>query len=661
MNTSISRRQFLKASGLAAAGACAAGLLTGCGGSSSGSASGAASSGSGSSYTILYNSQPATLNYLTTGTDLEMVVGANCVDTLVEYDNKGVMREGLATSWDWDVDTLTWTFHLREENWVDCNGEVKEHITATDFLVGLEWVLNASKNEANNTSMPTLYIVGAEEYYEKTKDMGAAAADLRYQDMLDAGVGVEAPDDYTLVFTCKDPCPYFDTVAAYTSFYPVSEDLINELGIEGFRACDYTNMWYNGPYVVEEFISQNTKSYIPNPNYYAANDCTRFEHHTITMIPDLSMGLQLYENGEVDNIDLTESNLTTITSDSNNEHNKFLCEKRPTKFSFQMHLNFQRKDENGNLDENWNKAVSNRAFRQCFYKGIDFTNYYARTNKINPLKCENDYYTMPGVCYNTKGEEYTTLVAKEMGFDSQAYDGKTMIRLRDNGGDIADLKKQAMEELSAIGVTFPVHCYHYIKSGDTTALDTATVLKQCFSESLGDDFVVLDIGTYVSSLYKEVRNVQLHSILQNGWGADFGDPVNFLVQEILHDSNAYYAVNYSNIQLVAEDPADYQKELVDEFEQFTDLVNAANAIVDDTDARYEAFAKAEAYMINNSLAVPCYYDVRWCLTHVNEYTKINAMYGPCNYKAVNWETSEEAYTTEQYEEFAAAFDAATKA
>ena len=90
----------------------------------------------------------------------------------------------------------------------------------------------------------------------------------------------------------------------------------------------------------------------------------------------------------------------------------------------------------------------------------------------------------------------------------------------------------------------------------------------------------------------------------------------------------------------------------------TDLVSAANAIVDDTDARYEAFAKAEAYMINNSLAVPCYYDVRWCLTHVNEYTKINAMFGPCNFKYVNWETSEDAYTTAQYEEFAKAFDAA---
>ena len=431
--------------------------------------------------------------------------------------------------------------------------------------------------------------------------------------------------------------------------------------MEGFRACDYSTMWYNGPYLMEEFIQGNTKSFIPNPNYYAANECTRFEHHTVKMISDLSIGLQLYESGEVDNIDLTESNLTTITGDSNNAHNAYLCEKRPTKFSYQMHLNFQRKDENGNLDENWNKAVANYAFRQCFYKGLNLVNYYARTNKINPLKCENDFYTMPGVCYNTKGEEYTTLVAKEMGLDSEAYDGKTMKRLRANNGDISDLKKQAMEELSAIGVTFPVHCYHYIKSGDTNALDTATVLKQCFTDSFGDDFIVLDIGTYVSSLYKEVRNVQMHSILQNGWGADFGDPVNFLGQEVLGDDNAYYAQTTSWIAAVEADPKDYQKDLLERYQEFTDLVNEAKAIVTDTDARYAAFAKAEASMLNNALCIPCLFEVLWCLTHVNEYTKINAMYGPCNYKAVNWETRQgDGYTTEEYEAFAAAFDAASK-
>ena len=665
---SISRRSFLKASGVVGA----ASILAACGGSSSSTAastSGAASGAAAPAADAITdyvsfetaNRELETWNFLYSQSASDLNVTTNCWDGLLSFDCYGKAAPAIASSWEHNEDSTVWTFHLRDNvDWCDVNGEVKSHLTSKDFLVGLEWVLNALKNEAFNTSMPSETVVGAAEYYDLTKDKGDAAADMTYEDMLAAGVGVEAPDDYTLVFTCKNPCPYFDTVAAYNSFYPASEDLINELGIDGFRACDYSTMWYNGPYLIEEYIQQNTKSFIPNPNYYAANDCTRFEHHTITMIPDLSMGLQLYENGEVDNIDLTESNLTTITSDPNNEHNKFLCEKRPTKFSFQMHLNFQRKDENGNLDENWNKAVSNRAFRQCFYKGIDFTNYYARTNKINPLKCENDYYTMPGVCYNTKGEEYTTLVAKEMGFDTEKYDGETMIRLRANGGDISALKKQAMEELSAIGVTFPVKATYFIIASSTSALDNATILKQCFSDSFGDDFIKLDVQTYVSSLTQEVRTPQLQSFVINGWSADFGDPVNFLGQETLHDDNAFYSHYYSNIARVAEAPADYQKDLMDAFEQYTDLVNAANAIVNDTDARYEAFAKAEAYMLENVLVSPTYYDIAWSLTHANEYSKINAMYGGCNYKAVNWETSEEAYTTVQYEQFAKAFDQASQ-
>ena len=249
-------------------------------------------------------------------------------------------------------------------------------------------------------------------------------------------------------------------------------------------------------------------------------------------------------------------------------------------------------------------------------------------------------------------------IAKEMGFDTEKYDGETMIRLRANGGDISALKKQAMEELSAIGVTFPVKATYFIIASSTSALDNATILKQCFSDSFGDDFIKLDVQTYVSSLTQEVRTPQLQSFVINGWSADFGDPVNFLGQETLHDDNAFYSHYYSNIARVAEAPADYQKDLMDAFEQYTDLVNAANAIVNDTDARYEAFAKAEAYMLENVLVSPTYYDIAWSLTHANEYSKINAMYGGCNYKAVNWETSEEAYTTVQYEQFAKAFDAA---
>ena len=36
--------------------------------------------------------------------------------------------------------------------------------------MGFEWVLNALKNEAFNTSMPSETVVGAAEYYDLTKD-----------------------------------------------------------------------------------------------------------------------------------------------------------------------------------------------------------------------------------------------------------------------------------------------------------------------------------------------------------------------------------------------------------------------------------------------------------------------------------------------------------
>ena len=671
MSFNFDRRTFLKGAGAVGA----ASLLAACGGKSNNTGNGAAASGAAAPNStgatplkefISFESGNRELeswNMLYTQKAEDANVVTNLWDGLLSFDRYGKVVPAIASSWEHNEDATVWTFHLRDDvDWVDCNGEVKAHLTSKDFLVGFEWVMNAIKNEANNTSMPNDTIVGAYEYYELTKEAGDAAADMTYEDMLAAGVGIEAPDDYTLVFTCPSVCPYFDTVAAYNSFYPVAPALIEELGVDGFRSCDNTTMWYNGPYVVEEYIQGNTKSYIPNPNYYDAANVSRFERFTVTMISDGSISLQLYQNRELDEVDLGESNITTIQSDPSNEYNQQLCEKRAKKFSYCFIFNYDKKNTDGTPDENWNKAIANKAFRQCFSKGMVLNKFFARYNPINPLKCENDFFTMKGLCYTSDGTDYTNLVAKEMGLDGEAYDGKTMKRLRANNGDITELKKQAMEELSAIGVTFPVHCSYYILAGSTSALDSATVLKQCFTDSFGDDFIVLDINTFVSSTMKEVVAPKLQSFVHMGWGADFGDPINFLTQIIVHDDNAYYSCNMTNIAgIVNNGPASYQTELVAAYEKFTDLVNEGRAIVDDTDARYAAFAKAEAYFLDENLIFPTVYDITWCLTHVNEYSKINAMYGPCNYKAVNWETSEEAYTTEQYDEFAAAFDAATQA
>ena len=667
-NFEISRRSFLKGAGAVGA----AGLLAACGGGSSstgstatsGGASAPAASNGGKPLTeyIWYESGNRELekwNVLYSQNASDFNVTTNLWDGLLSADCYGKPVAAIASSWEHNEDASVWTFHLRDDvDWCDVNGTVTGHVTSKDFLVGLEWVLNQYKNEANNTSMPTQTLLGAQEYYDYTVEQGDAAANLTYQDMLDHGVGVEAPDDYTLVFTCTAPCPYFDTVAGYASFYPASEELINTLGIDGFRAATYAEMWYCGPYLIEEYINQNTKSYIPNPNWYGADDHSRFERMTILILVDTTMAYQLYQNRELDEFTLGESTLTTITSDPSNEYNNQLCEKRPNKFSYQMHFNYQKFDDDGNPDDNWNKAIANTAFRQCFYRGLDLTPWLARTNMINPLKCENDFYTMSGVCYNTDGKEFTELVREKMGLG--AYDGETMVRLRDQ--DISALKAQAMEELSAIGVTFPVHALYFIQSGASAALDSATVLQQCFSDSFGNDFIVLDIGEFVSSVTQEVVNAHRHSFVVNGWGADFGDPINFLGQETLTDANAYYSHNYSYIANVYEEgPADWQADLISTYQTFEQMVHDANAIVDDINARYDAFAEAEAYMLTNVLTCPANLDVSWTLTHANDYSKINAMYGICNYKYVDWETSEDAYTTEQYEEFAAAYEAAMQA
>lgn len=654
----IDRRSFLKAAGVVSA----AGILAACG-DKSGSTSGAASGATGSvvdnggdpiqnlvtwelslreiqTWNVLYSQNAADLNVL-----------CNCVNGLVTNNIYGQFVPDVATEWSQNEDATVWTFNLRDDvTWSDVNGEVKANLTSQDFLVGLEWVLNAKKNENMNTSMPNNYIVGAKEYNDYTNSLDAEEAKaLTYEDMLAHGVGIEAPDDYTVVYHCTVSCPYFHTVASGSCLFPAPKALIDELGVEGFLGLDNTTMWYTGPYLVNEYIQNNSKVFVPNPNYFNAANEARFESVTVRIIDDLNVGFQLYDAGEVDEMDLAEAPASTILSDPNHKYYNNVVESTPKKYSYQYHLCFNRMNEDGTPDENWNKAVANTKFRQCLMYGLDLLDSFKRVNQLKPLDLENLCYTMKGLCAFSDGRDYTDRVIELLGYPKS--DGQKLRRLK----DITQLKKECMEELSAIGVTFPVTLYHYVKAGSST--DGMLVMQQIFKDCLGDDFVKFDWLNWISSMDQEIRQPHLACWYGSGWGADYADISNFLGQEILHDDNAYYAHEYSYIAEVAEDPKDYQKELLEQYEEFTRLYNEANAIVDDTDARYEAFAKAEAYFLENVLCMPSYYEIGLQLTHVNLYSKINTLCGIAAYKYTNWETSTEAYTADDFAAFAEAYEA----
>ena len=599
------------------------------------------------------SSELATFNLLNSETSADTQYLTNIWDGLLEVNNYGELVPCIAEEWSTEDGGLTWTFNLRDNaTWVDVNGNEMAQVTAQDFLTGMEWVLNFYKNDSANTSMPMEMIEGAEEYYEYTKSLTqeeAYALDASEGSVFREMVNIETPDDYTLVYHCTTEKPYFDTVCAYTCMYPLAQGLVDELGIDGIKSMNNENMWYNGCYTMTSYIQGNEKVFTKNPAYWDT-ECTRFDTVTIRMVESTDVAYQLYQSGEIDEVSLTESNVMTISGDESNPYHDQMVEWPADFRSYQFHLNYNKLNEDGTPDTNWNTAAANEAFRLSWYYGLDLTPYYSRTNAVNPLSCENNYYSMPGLLYTSDGTDYTDLVKAELGLGEA--DGEKMIRLNSELGE--QYKQQAIEELTALGVTFPVGIDYYISGSNQTALDSATVLAQCFSDSLGDDYVQLNIKTYVSSASQEVYEPKLQSINISGWGADYGDPQNYLGQETAGNDTAYYTRTLSNVNDLVEDETN--ADLLAAYREFTALVEAADAINDDLDARYEAFAKAEAYLIQHALTIPNYYNVGWILTKINPYSKMKAMYGIQNNKMKNWETSMDGYTAEEMAAFEEAYN-----
>ena len=590
----------------------------------------------------LASTEISTFNLLNSQTRADVQYLTNMLDGLVEADSYGNIVPGIATDWVTEDGGKTWTFHLRDNvTWVDVNGNEKAKLTADDFMTGMEWVLNFYKNDSANVSMPSEMIQGAKEYYEYTKTLTEEQA---YQ--LTAGdgskfremVGIETPDDYTLVYHCTAAKPYFDTVMAYICMYPMAQGMVDELGVEGVQGMNNENMWYNGCYLMTSYVQGNEKLFVPNPAYWDS-DCKRFDSITVKMVESNDVAYQLYQSGETDYVELSESNVKTISSDENNPYHDKMVEWKKTFSSIQMKFNYDKRNEDGSDDNNWNRAVANENFRKAWYYGLDFTDYFSRYNAINPMSCENNTYTMNGLCYTSDGTDYTELVKKELGLAEE--NGEIPARLDRTKAE--EYKQKAIEELTAQGVTFPVEVDYYISGSNQTALDTATVLKQVFADSLGEDFVTLNIGTYVSSVRKEVYEPQLQSIAITGWIPDYGDPQNYMSQETYGNDNAYYTVLVSNANDLEDN--EQNKAVLGLYKEFTALVEAADAI-SEKDARYAAYAKAEAFLLDHAMNIPVYHDIGWVLTKINPYSKMNAVYGIQNWKIKNWETNSDGYSTE---------------
>ena len=605
---------------------------------------------------VIYKSPSGELStfnilYAQNGSDFSQLT--NLMDPLLEINNHNQVVPCIAEEYGTDDNGLTWTFKIREGvKWVDMNGNEMADLTAQDFLTAMEWTFNFHKNSGVLGANLTSILEGASEYYEYTKSLSTEEA---YS--LTAGEGsvfrdtvkIEAPDDYTLIFHCLNNIPYFDDLAV--NMYPLSQYLVDALGgPDGVQAMNNENMWYNGCYTMTSYVQGNEKTLTKNPAYWD-KDCKLFDTVTIKIVDSTDTAYQLYQSGEIDQVSLYESTIQTILDDPNHEYHDSMIPLQPIR-SYSIRFNFDKYKEDGTPDTNWNTAAANKAFRLSIYYGLDLTNYYSRLNPLDPLSCENEYYTMKGLAYTSDGTDYTELVRQEL--ELPELNGEQIVRL--DAEKAEQYKQQAIEELTALGVTFPVEMDLYITANNQTVMDHARVLQQVYSDCFGDDYIKLNIKSYVSNLISEVLTPKLHSFYEDSWVPDYGDPKTFLDQEVMGSDSAFYANILTNINSVEESEA--TKDLLETYRTFTDMVDQASQIYDDNDKRLQAFAEAEAYMIENALVIPSYYPVSLCLTKIDPYSTVNAIFAWQNGKMKNWETNADGYTTEEIEAIKAEYEAA---
>ena len=622
MHHAFSRRQFLKAGGAAALSTAAAGLLSSCGGSSAG---GTAATGDSTTYTVLYARQPATLNYLICSADPDLYHGTHCVDTLVEYDSRGKIREGLATSWEWDADTLTWTFHLRDENWVDYTGAVLGPVTAQDFVDALAYLLDPDY-ASGTASLVIPYVAGAEDYYNycvwrNNANNGTVAEDgTRYA--IDAAgtvtltaadgstttcpavdfssVGVCAVDEHTLTYTLNYDFPGFLSLLNYAPFEPAYGPMLAELGDQfctsAETACN-CGAFYLAEYTpLESWVMKKNPENYDKDNVYI--DTIRYIYNQEALIS----GPEMVRRGEIDQATISSDILDSWLADDTTKD--MVSMERPetgkSYFYFFNFLPYAHQFPNWNTTgvdaqyqpDNWAKAVNSTNFRKAFLYAINPAVTLAVTAPEGYENYKLHTITPPSFCANSKGVDYTECGALAKVTDH--FNEATAKQYRD----------AAVQELTAAGATFPIKVQYPYNPAVVDWDKQCQVFKQQVEGVLNDgfDFVEIIITQGPSDNFlNAVRRAGAYEFMSYYWGADYSDPETevYPFYQEAGDRGTCYAFLRTGVEdgIITGETADYVM-------TYMDMVEKAKAITADLDARYAAFADAEAYLIENALVIP---------------------------------------------------------
>lgn len=413
--------------------------------------------------------EPTGLNTLTSTYSIEFSLFKHMYENLVSLDDDDNTVPGAAESWDYDEDTLTYTFHLRKDG-VWTNGDP---VTAKDFEFAWSQALNP--DVASDYAYFLYFIKNAEKYFN---------GEVTWDE-----VGVKVVDDYTLEVTMEQPTPYALFLFSFGTLAPINQRFYEAVGADLY-STEAQYFCTNGPFALTEWSHNDKIVMQKNDAWHGAAD-VEVEEIDWKIITDANAALSSFLAGDLDMVGLGTGELIKQATAAGATIQSYT-----DGTSFYIYFN------------NNDQYLSNVNLRRALFNAID------EQKEIDTV-WQND--NEPMTSFTAPGVSAT---------DGTSFAGKVG-ELYAPSRDQEKAKEYLATALSELGCTVDELSAHLsIDCGDSaTSIAEASFYQEQWRQVLGIEVTVNSMITKQGSQNRKTGN---YVMSVTGWGPDYNDPNTFL-------------------------------------------------------------------------------------------------------------------------------------
>lgn len=545
-----------------------------------------------STYSSTFSANPTTFNYLLDYYADNTAVITNLVDGLLENDSYGNLVPALAEDWSVSSDGLTYTYKLRKDaKWYTADGEEYASVKAQDFVTGIKY---AADNKGQAMDLIQNSIKGLNDYVTGvTNDFST--------------VGVKALDDYTVEYTLTRPEPYWNSKTTNSILFPVNEEFLKSKD-KDFGTLTPDSILYNGPYLLKDFTSKSSIEYVKNPHYYD-HDKVTIEKVKLAYFDgsDQEMTIRNFESGAYSIAGVYPNSSNYAKTKEKYQDNIVYSLQDKTSWYFNFNVNRKTYNHTAKTTDEQKKsaqtAILNKNFRQAINFGIDRTAYSAQSNGEEAASKTLRNTLVPPTFVQVGDKTFGEVTASKLVNYGTEWSGINLADAQDAyfNKEKAQAKfAEAKKELEAQGVTFPIHLDVPVDQTNKNAVSGMNSVKQTLETVLGSDNIVIDVQQLSTDDFGNVAFLAPNPAARDydlnfdGWVGDYQDPSTYL--DPFNAETGFYLKIFG---LDAKEDQELIKSLG--LDIYTKLLKEADAENQDVAKRYEKYAEAQAWMIDNSL------------------------------------------------------------